>query len=221
MLTAMPKIRYESKRFRAETLRVLDLVGGIVQQYQRQGFTLSLRQLYYQLVTQNVIPNSEREYKRLGDIVRDGRRAGLIDWEAIEDRGRFLRSRSHWSEPSDIVKSAARSFAIDKWATQDVRPEVWVEKDALVGVIEPVCDLLCVPFFACRGYASETALWEAAQRLMVHVEAEQTPVVFHLGDHDPSGIDMTRDIRDRLQLFGAGEIEVRRLALNIDRKSVV
>jgi hypothetical protein len=92
----------------------------------------------------------------------------------------------------------------------------WVEKDALVGVISNVCNRLDVPYFACRGYTSQSEMWAAAQRLMRYRELGQTPVILHLGDHDPSGIDMTRDIIDRLELFSGG-IEVERLALNWDQ----
>jgi hypothetical protein len=93
---------------------------------------------------------------------------------------------------------------------------VWIEKEALAGVFERVCDELRVPFFACRGYTSQSEMWAAAQRLRRHSKGGQTPIIFHFGDHDPSGIDMTRDIIDRLRLFMGG-LKVERLALNMDQ----
>lgn len=112
------------------------------------------------------------------------------------------------------MRSAASSFSIDKWADQDYRPEVWIEKDALVGVIEDVCTALDINYFSCRGYTSQSEMWAAGQRLQRYDGAGQLPVVINLGDHDPSGIDMTRDIEDRLELF-TGHAEVARIALNM------
>ena len=105
---------------------------------------------------------------------------------------------------------------VDKWARQDNMPEVWIEKEALAGVIEPICRELDVPFLACRGYVSQSAAWQAGQRMRGYVKRGQTPYVLHLGDHDPSGIDMTRDNEDRLLLFDV-PIELKRLALNMDQ----
>jgi hypothetical protein len=100
---------------------------------------------------------------------------------------------------------------------QDFRPEVWIEKDALLGVIENVCDEFRLPYFACRGNNSESEQYKAGKRFEALLARGLTPIVLHLGDHDPSGLDMTRDIRDRLALFARGGVEVRRLALNMDQ----
>lgn len=140
--------------------------------------------------------------------MNDARLAGLMDWTHLEDRTRNLRSLSHWSDPRDILDSAAAGYRTDKWAHQPYRPEVWIEKDALVGVIEGVCEANDVPYFSCRDYTSQSEVWGAAQRLLRHVRRGQIPVVLHLGDHDPSGLDMTRDITDRLGLFLGQDVEL-------------
>ena len=212
----MPKIAYIDKNFRTDSLKTIDICNAIIAQYQAQGFILTLRQLYYQLVSRDLIENSQRSYKRLGSIVNDARMAGLIDWHAIEDRGRNLRANSHWQSPAEIIDSAHRSFRLDLWEGQPYRPEIWVEKEALVGVLVGVCGRLDVPYFACKGYNSQSEQWRAGRRLHTYIRAGQTPLIFHLGDHDPSGIDMTRDNRERLALFMGG-VEVRRLALNMDQ----
>ena len=217
----MPKRRYESKTFRKKSLEVIALANAIIDQYDAQGFVLTLRQLYYQFVARDVIGNNLQEYKRLSSIINDARYAGLIDWLHITDRTRSLRSNSHWDDPEDIIRTAASSFAIDKWGEQEFRPEVWIEKDALVGVIEGVCASSDVSYFSCRGYTSASGMWSAAQRLIGYLENGQVPVIIHLGDHDPSGIDMTRDVFDRLELFlkaeGYAPTEVQRIALNMDQ----
>ena len=114
------------------------------------------------------------------------------------------------------MRSAARSFATDKWETQPYRPEVWIEKDALVGVIEGVCTGLDIDYFSCRGYTSQSEMWNAAQWLARYAHRGQIPLIVYLGDHDPSGIDMTRDIEDRLTLF-TGDMQVERIALNMSQ----
>lgn len=213
----MPKIEYLTKNFSAAVIGVIAKANDIIREYELQGFALTLRQLYYQFVARDLIPNTQQSYKRLGKIVNDGRLAGAIDWDSIMDRTRNLQSNSHWSSPESIIDSAAAGYEIDKWAGQDKRIEVWIEKDALVGVIEGVCQENDVPFFACRGYNSQSEMWRAAMRLRRYSERGQDPVIIHLGDHDPSGIDMTRDTIDRLQLFAPGKIEVERIALNMDQ----
>jgi len=114
-------------------------------------------------------------------------------------------------------KSAADSYGIDPWRGRAYRPEVWIEKDALVGVIEDTCTELDVPFFSCRGYTSQSEMWRASQRMRAHVKNKQKPIVIHFGDHDPSGIDMTRNITDRLAMFVGCEVPVIRAALNEDQ----
>lgn len=210
------KIRYQDIRLSRGSLALVEKCNEIIAEYQAQGFVLTLRQLYYQLVSRDIIPNRQSEYKRIGSIVNDGRLAGLIDWNAIEDRTRELRSLSHWESPADIVAACSDQFHIDLWDGQRHRPEVWIEKDALVGVIEGVCRELDVPYFSCRGYTSQSEMWASAMRLKRHVRAEQIPIIFHLGDHDPSGKDMTRDIIDRMRLFSGG-VKLDRLALNMEQ----
>lgn len=212
----MPKICYVPHKFNRSTAALLDQANGIITEYGQQGFDLTLRQLYYQLVSRDIIPNAQSEYKRLGQIVSDARRAGIIDWNAIVDRTRNLRSQSHWETIADILLSCEHSFAVDKWEGQPYRVEVWVEKDALVGVIEAACAPLDVPFFACRGYNSDSEMWRAAIRFKRYDLNGQQPYVIHLGDHDPSGIDMTRDVEARLNLFEVYPT-VKRIALNLDQ----
>ena len=212
----MPTIAYIDKTFTGKSLAIIDQANGICADYRRQGYDLTLRQLYYQFVARGYLANKDTEYKRLGNIINDARLAGLLDWNYIVDRTRNLRGLSHWETPSSVIDSAAYGYRTDRWANQGHRVEVWIEKDALVGVIANACNRLDVPFFSCRGYTSQSELWGAGQRLARYSRLGQDPIVIHLGDHDPSGIDMTRDIGDRLALFGA-EVTVRRIALNMDQ----
>lgn len=211
----MAKICYEPKSFNSEHRLVITRANQVIDAYAAQGYDLTLRQLYYQFVSRNWLANKDQSYKRLGTIVSDARRAGLIDWDRIVDRTRFIRRTPHWDGPEDIVASCAAQYDVDWWKDQKYRPEVWVEKDALIGVLQVACEPWRCPYFSCRGYTSDSELWSSAQRLKGIVENGQTPIIYHLGDHDPSGIDMSRDIFERLSLFAGSEIRVKRIALTM------
>lgn len=213
----MPKIKYQDINFKPATLGMIDKANQIIAEYVRQGFDLTLRQLYYQFVSRDLLPNTQQNYKNLGSIVNDGRLAGLIDWNSIVDRTRELRSLSHWDGPDSIIGACADQYHVDRWAEQEYRPEVWIEKDALVGVFERVCNELDVPLLSCRGYTSQSEMWSAGQRLLRYKRGGQTPMILHFGDHDPSGRDMSRDIQDRLEMFTREGIQFERLALNMDQ----
>ena len=210
----MPKIKYEDKNIRKSGLDTISQVNDVIDSYEEQGYTLTLRQVYYQLVSKNLIKNSENSYDNLGVLIKNGRLAGLIDWDAIEDRTRFVRELSHWDSPKDIIESAAASYRIDLWQDQDCYVEVWVEKDVLVGIIEQVANKYDVPCFSCRGYGSTSEYWRAAQRIIENNQLKKDCIILHLGDHDPSGVDMTRDITARLATFGA-RVHIERIALNM------
>lgn len=211
-------MKYAHKRLSSEKLTVIAQANVIIDDFRARGYQLTLRQLYYQFVSKDWIPNSDRSYKRLGDCVADGRMAGLIDWSAITDRLRKQRDLTHWSNPREIIKACASQFRIEKWRTQPKRVEVWVEKDALSDVVAKACEPLDVPYFVCRGYTSVSAMWESGNGRVREWQANgQQPVILHLGDHDPSGIDMSRDIAERLEMFAQAPIEFHRIALNMDQ----
>jgi len=231
-------ITYKTKRFKTDSLQVIADAAEIIEEYDDKGFSLTLRQLYYQFIARDIFPeerrwtwtgrkwirdpqgtkNADPNYKWLGGIVNDARLAGHLSWLAIEDRTRSPRGESHWKNPSEIVEAAVHSYSIDKWENQEYYLEVWVEKDALVQVVARACRQLDLTYFACRGYVSQSAMWRAAERFRVKANdpSNKKIILLHLGDHDPSGIDMTRDIQDRLLMFGA-PAAVLRIALNMDQ----
>lgn len=211
----MPTIAYKTTNFRQQTLEIIDTANNIIEEYQAEGYDLTLRQLYYQFVARDIIPNSDKEYGKLGNVINNARLSGLLDWDAIIDRTRSVKNDWHWDSPEEIIENSADTYHIDTRATQEHYLEVWVEKDALVGVLEKVCRRLGVPYLSCRGYVSQSAMWRAARRL-VEKEQEQETIILHLGDHDPSGIDMTRDIQERLEMFQSN-VDVKRIALNMNQ----
>jgi hypothetical protein len=214
----MGKQFYKATNFKAESLALIDTVNKIVDDYIAQGYRLTVRQLYYQLVSKAIVENTEKSYKRITGLVNDGKLAGLIDWEAIEDRTRDFIRRSRWSGGASILQSAAEGFHMDMWEGQYHRPFVIVEKEALAGVLERACSGFDVPLLAARGYPSGTVLREfVVEDVLPALGEDQTVTVIHLGDHDPSGIDMTRDLRERIELFTDNPVKVDRIALNMDQ----
>ncbi len=219
------------KNFKPEADEMIVKINGILKRYEAQGYDLSLRQLYYQLVAANEIKNEERSYKNLGSLVSDARLAGLVDWDMIKDRGRETIMNPHWGDPSDFLESVANQYRFNLWHNQDCYVEVMVEKQALEGVLEPVCRRLDVPFTANKGYSSSSALYETSKRYIEAYEQGKELHVVYLGDHDPSGLDMSRDVEERLDLFvktstgredeiGPNEdsaVTMHRVALNMDQ----
>jgi hypothetical protein len=206
------------KVFRGDHPQIIETANTICRDYRRQGYNLTLRQLYYQFVANHGMKNNDRNYKRLGGIINDARLAGELDWSYIQDRTRTIRGGFNgWDDPGEFIKTVVEQYTESLWVNQEYRPEVWVEKDALVGVIGRACGRDRVPYFSCRGYVSQSAMYDAAKRIENRRARGLTPVIIHLGDHDPSGIDMTRDIQDRLQLMSLGSVEVRRIALSMDQ----
>lgn len=214
--------QYISKNFKPSSVALIDYINRICNDYARQGFTLTVRQLYYQLVARNIIPNNERSYKNTTSLVNDARLAGHIDWDAIEDRTRAFETRPHWEGGKYFMESVAPQYHADLWAGQPCRVFCIVEKEALVGVLSRICRDYDVPLLAARGYPSVSVLREFAIDSIIPHSREQDIKILHLGDHDPSGIDMTRDLVERLELLsGAGEygqrFELHRLALNMEQ----
>lgn len=212
---------YVPKNFKDDSWNLIAVMNGIVSEYQRQGYVLTVRQLYYQLVARDHIENTLQSYKRVAGVINDAKLAGLIDWDAIEDRTREFLVNNHWTSGSELIRAAARQYKEDMWLNQECRLFVIIEKEALVGVLEDLCRRYDVPLLAARGYPSGTVLREFAQlHLLPAIEDGKYIRILHLGDHDPSGIDMSRDITERLSLFtygGVGAEEVERIALNMEQ----
>lgn len=223
----MAKIAYIDRQFKPETMHIIDQANDIIESYAGQGYRLTIRQIYYRFIADDRFPESWRDpklrtknvqknYKRMASILNDGRLAGYIDWNAIEDRGRSLYGISTYSDPGSAIATLRYRYHLDRWANQDFRLECWVEKDALSSIIAQACNPFYVDYMPAKGYMSQSEMHGAAMRFNGYRDNGQTVVLLHLGDHDPSGLDMTRDNDDRLSLFMGG-VEVRRLALNYDQ----
>lgn len=180
----------------------LMIINQIIEEYAKEGYRMTLRQLYYQLVTKNIIRNIEKEYAKLSDLLVKGRMCGIVDWTAIEDRIRrpFL---PYWVDDiPDAINDTISQYRLNRQEGQEVYIEIWIEKDALSGVLRPITSHYHINLMVNRGYSSCTAMYDAFKRLKAAEDSGKETVILYLGDHDPSGLDMVRDVTDRLEEFG-------------------
>ncbi len=185
-------------------------VNDIIEEYVEQGYKLTLRQLYYQLVSRDIIPNNQKEYAKISKLLVKGRMAGVVDWTAIEDRIR-IPYLPYWAEDvPDAINDMLRAYRINRQQDQKVYVELWVEKDALSGVLKPITSHYHINLMVNRGYSSCSAMYDAYKRISNQFEDAH---ILYLGDHDPSGLDMIRDIKDRLAEFGIDNLKVEHIAL--------
>ena len=207
---------FKTRKFSADSLLRIQQCNSIIAAYLASGLRLTLRQLYYQFVSKALIPNDEKSYRKLGSIVSKGRLAGLIDWEAIEDRMRQPVTPIEFEDLDELLSAAFNSYRLPRMRGQEVYAELWVEKDALAGVLQPLARKYHATLMVNRGYSSQSAMYESAQRIRTGIEdaGAADGVLFYLGDLDPSGEDMVRDIDDRLAMFGV-RVEVRKVALTM------
>jgi hypothetical protein len=207
--------KYREIRFQGRTKKRLNVLFDIIKEYEDMEVRITLRQLYYQLVSREIIPNTFKEYKRLCGLATDARYCGLIDWRSIEDRGRPHHAPSEFEDLKELFGAVLKSYKLPRWEGQKYYIEVCCEKDALTSVIHPICDDLHVRLNVNKGFDSASCAYDTAQRFIKNGQGRKS-ILLYLGDHDPSGIYMTRDVSSRLGEFGAC-VDVRRVALTMDQ----
>lgn len=257
----MSEQQFRSTNFRPDTLARIAQARSIISEY--EGQKLTARQVYYQFVARDLIPNTPRSYQNLTSILTDARYAGLVDWDIIEDRGREPDVPAEWDSIDALVDAAVNQWRSPRWSDQPKYVELWVEKQALAGVLAPIARRNHVPLMVNKGYSSASAMKASADRMLeacgvtVQVQCdncasdfgdrtangacryceektgpmfrydnedgeqvedvEKEIIVIYLGDHDPSGNDMVRDIRDRLTEFGVPNLKVDKIALTMEQ----
>lgn len=171
--------------------------------------TLTVRQLFYRLVSMRVIEKTEQAYKRVSDASGQMRLDGSLPYRKIVDGHRTRRITFAHDSLQDALKDAHGLYRRDYWSRQPAHLEVWCEKDALSGVIYPLCDAYGVPYVATRGFPSSTLIYESAQAM---IRAGKPSVVFYFGDHDASGRCISDNLERDLRSHGA-DVTVKRVAL--------
>lgn len=190
--------------------RQLQTINDILEEYVNDGYVLTLRQLYYQLVSKDIIPNNDKEYGKLSNVLKKGRMAGIVDWSSIEDRVRKPKIPYWVRGVENAIEDTISQYRIDRMRTQDNRVEIWVEKDALSNVLLRVTEKYHIRLMVNRGYSSVSAMYDAYNRL------DDGDTILYFGDHDPSGLDMIRDIQQRMSDFGR-DVNVAPIALNMEQ----
>lgn len=180
---------------------VIQHIVDIVEEYSSDGYVLTLRQLHYQLVKSNWIVNHDTAYKKLGNILDDCRYAGIIDWDAIEDRGRVPWIPYSVNNTDEALQDTIDQYRINRQDSQENHIELWTEKDALSGILRRTTSKYHVKLVVNKGYTSSSAIYGAYERVISAIDNGQKFIILYFGDHDPSGLDMVRDINDRLTLF--------------------
>lgn len=178
---------------------------------------MTVRQLYYQLVSQQVIDNNRAQYQLVSRLMVEARKSGDVPWEYIEDRLRRPREVSMWHGLSDFAETVRRAYRRDVWPTQPRYVEVWLEKDALSGIFEDVLRPYGVTLCVGRGYDGWDSIHNAADRYQYHgsrCDSGEVSVLY-FGDFDPSGEDMVRSLEERLNFFEVWP-DLRKVALTYD-----
>lgn len=180
---------------------LLSTIVKVTKEYQEMDIKLTARQLYYQLVAADYIPNALEIYKRVSKFGTDARYGGAIDWSTIEDRGRVNAMHAEWDCIENLIDSALYAYRLPRWEGQKYHVELLCEKQALESVLKPVAEKWHIHFGYNKGYTSASSAYELSQRLKSELLDGKDVVVLYEGDHDPSGLDMVRDVRDRVTEF--------------------
>lgn len=209
------------EKWTANPLEILTLADEIIEAYMDINIKMTLRQLYYQMVTDNHIPNDDIAYKKLSDLITDGRYLGIIHWDGIEDRGRPISKPLEFEDLSELMDVAFRSYRLPRWEGQNYYIELFSEKDAISSILSPVAKKWHIPYSFNKGYASVTTMYSLFSRIEKAIIEDKNIAIFYLGDHDPSGLDMVRDIEERLGEFFDNRPELFELASFLDKVEIV
>jgi len=180
---------------------VISHIKDIVSTYAKDRYILTLRQLHYQLVTKNWTVNHDTAYKKLSSILDDCRYSGEVDWKGFEDRGRVPSIPYMVDDIADAFQDTINTYRIDRQKGQPNHVELWTEKDALSGILSRSTRKYGIYLVVNKGYTSSSAIYGAYERIVERILNGQSVTILYFGDHDPSGLDMIRDIRERLTFF--------------------
>lgn len=194
---------YESWQPKADTIALVARAADVIDNYHAQGYKLTLRQLYYQLVAANVIPNTQRQYARLSQVMTKARWAGLVDMDCLYDPGREPERPRMWSSPKSILTASAKQYTSDLWRNAQTRVELWAEKDAVASVLKPVAARYQVTYQSARGFMGLGAMADAAKRMNRYGEEGHEFVrIIYCGDHDSSGQEIPRVVQRQMDRMG-------------------
>ncbi len=185
----------------ADKRNVIEHMVSICEEYFSQYYTLTLRQLYYQLVARDIIPNHDKVYKKIGGLKDEAVYAGLIDWSVFQDRGRLPSTPYSEEGIEEALQKTVDCYRLDRQRNQTALIEVWTEKDAISSILKRITNPYGITLVVNKGYTSSTAIYGAYNRFIQEFEEGGKVKILYFGDHDPSGLDMIRDINTRLMFM--------------------
>ncbi|WP_245425542.1 hypothetical protein [Rhizobium sp. H4] len=172
---------------------------------------MTVRQVFYQATVHGLVEKTEQAYDRIQWTLAQMRRDGDLPYSWLTDSSRSVYRVDSFETPEDAIEATARFYRKSLWAEADVRVEIWCEKDALSGVILPITNEYDLGLYVARGFASLSYLHAAAE---VIAASYKPTVIYHLGDHDPSGVMAGRKIEETLRdLAPEADIRFERLAV--------
>ncbi len=202
-------------------MALLTDINEVIKRYSEMGYKLTLRQLYYRLVSQNTVANEVKSYDRLSHVLTEGRMGGLVDWSAIEDRIRVPNLPYFNDDVEDAIQAAHDLYRLDRQVGQDNYIELWVEKDAISNVLKIKTHHYGIRLMVNRGYSSTTAMYDAYNRIQRAIKEGQQAHILYLGDHDPSGKQMCdEDIPNRLNEAFGTDVIVKPIAITMPQVQI-
>ena len=207
------KIAYTNRRFQKKTLKRIEAINDILNEYSRQGYQMTIRQLYYQMVSRNIIPFHNSEYDKLITLISNGRNAGLIDWDHIVDRSRDSYQVPLFDSVSDALQQAADNYHIDLWEDMPTMPVIWYEKAGLAQIIGKVAAKYNLEHMSTRGESSLTWLHRVSQ--------QQDVTILYLGDHDGHGVQISDGMSDKVKLYSDGAVTFKRIGISLDQGEAI
>ena len=195
-----------SKRpcFRKETVDLINRINDVLNEYETR---LTVRQAFYQVSTRGIVSFDAKGYASVQQAIKKGRLAGIISWDKIEDRTRQPHSAVMWNGIADYMETVLHSYRRNIWLNQPNYFEVWLEKNALYGVVYPTCAKYGVTLQVITGYSSLSTIYDATKRL------KSGDTILYLGDHDASGLDIERAISDGFRDDHGIDVNVKRIGL--------
>ena len=202
-----------------------EIVEAALEVFKQYDSALTLRQLYYRLVSRQMISNTINSYKRLSRIMVKAREQLDVPVNCLEDRSRRILGRGDTGYASAEeflrkriagLKESYKDFTMPMWNEQPNFVLVSLEKDALSRLVGDIANQYSIRTFPTRGYPSFTYVNRMATYIRNRLKGKPT-VVLYFGDFDPSGIDIERDLAERLGKYNAGDFTVRRIALTKDQ----
>ena len=187
---------------------------------------LTVRQLYYQLVSRQKIGNKQTYYQKVSRDITTARENGEIDPDRIEDRGREASEGDYWidQDAEAFIQDQIRFlndkylwYNYPKWVNQPNYIEVWCEKQALQRIVSDIASQYGVISCVAKGFSSFTFAHDAARRFYHKQEKGKSCKILYFGDFDPSGEDMVRDLLERIHRYGAENVTIEKCALTKDQ----